>query len=517
MIWKRKGGFMNNAQRDFLRSEFAWLSLQAAFQHAGIYAADVTEENKIKFKKYFETLIDEISKEYAQPVSDSKHEANILRIKREISDRFGDFLQGGCLRIGVAQKAFNLYLKYLWCAGEIHSPPPNCPFDSLIISKLSLSHKILWTKLDSIDDYRLLVKAAREKAEGLSLSEWELEEFKKFHISTDSLYTSDKKIYIIKTILAAGGSPQNIEVTKPAGNNSMIRLLIVDDITRVREDIKRMVQSENDILVVGEARTGVDAVGVYEETRPDVVISNICMPDMDGIGSTFVICHRYPDAKVIICSVQSSIYYMKLAMYAGAYDFIPKPPGADELLSTIRKSAAQTRKENLLLMQNRLEEEARTGPEHIYLVVPKNYIEIVEIIKEVRNHCEEILRCINRILIMDMGIQRGSQVMEIESRLALDKLAKSEKIFQMIGEQDNVLNKPRIVPIYQLPPLERDTFYLGDLIHYEAISPLLNINWYSKSWQKWKMEMDEFCPLMKMYVYSAINILKGVFIDTTNI
>jgi DNA-binding NarL/FixJ family response regulator len=508
---------MNTAQRDFLRSEFAWLSLQAAFQHAGIYAADVDDEEKIKFKKYFETLIDEISKEYAQPVSDSKHEANILRIKGEISDRFGDLLQGGCFRIGVAQKALNLYLKYLWCAGEIHSPPPNCPFDSRIISKLSLPHKILWTKLDSIEDYRLLVKAAREKAGGLSLSEWELEEFQKFHLSTESLYTSDQKIYIVKTIVTAGNSPQNNGESKSIGNNSVIRLLIVDDITAVREDIKKIFSSEKDIVVVGEARTGVGAVKVYEETRPDVVISNICMPDMDGIGFTFVICHRYPEAKVIICSVQNSPYYMRLAMYAGANDFLPKPPSADELIPTIRKCAAQTRKENLVLMQKRMEKEISTRPEYIHLVVPKSYIEIVELINEVRNHCEEILGCVNKISVMEMGINKGSQILETESRLALDKLAKSHKIFQMVGEQENIPKKPRIVPIYQLPPLERDTFYLGNLIQYEATSPLMSINWYSTNWQTWKLEIDEICPLLKMITYFALEIIQGVYIDATNI
>jgi hypothetical protein len=167
-----------NIRTKFLRYEFAWISVQAAFQHAGIYSDNVSETQKIEFRKFLEKRIDEISEGYCQPVAESMHEDNLKMLIHEASDRFRDILQDGHLRFGIVQKLLNLYLKYLWCAGYIEMPP-HCPFDSQIIDLLSLPKKILWTELDSIDDYRILIRAAHERAGAKLLSEWELEEFQK--------------------------------------------------------------------------------------------------------------------------------------------------------------------------------------------------------------------------------------------------------------------------------------------------------------------------------------------------
>ena len=80
------------------------------------------------------------------------------------------------IRIGSAQKALNLFLKYLWCIGEAPEPP-HCPFDFQIISKLPPAVRCNWTELDSIETYRALVAAAKTAAAGQSLAEWELAEY----------------------------------------------------------------------------------------------------------------------------------------------------------------------------------------------------------------------------------------------------------------------------------------------------------------------------------------------------
>ena len=65
-----------------------------------------------------------------------------------------------------------------------------------------------------------------------------------------------------------------------------IRVLIVDDITKTPENIKRMLQFDTNIEVVGMARTGREALQISQQVKPDVVIMDINMPDMDGITAT---------------------------------------------------------------------------------------------------------------------------------------------------------------------------------------------------------------------------------------
>jgi pilus assembly protein CpaE len=116
-----------------------------------------------------------------------------------------------------------------------------------------------------------------------------------------------------------------------------IRVLIVDDIAETRENIRRLLQFERDMEVVGGARTGKEAISLARETRPHVVIMDINMPDMDGISATEAVLKELPSAQIVILSVQSEPDYMRRAMLAGARDFLSKPPSADELVSTIRK------------------------------------------------------------------------------------------------------------------------------------------------------------------------------------
>jgi pilus assembly protein CpaE len=116
-----------------------------------------------------------------------------------------------------------------------------------------------------------------------------------------------------------------------------IRVLIVDDIAETRENIRRLLQFERDMEVVGGAKTGKEAVTMAKDLRPHVILMDINMPDMDGIAATEAVLKEVPAAQIIILSVQNEPDYMRRAMLAGARDFLTKPPSADELVSTIRK------------------------------------------------------------------------------------------------------------------------------------------------------------------------------------
>jgi len=122
----------------------------------------------------------------------------------------------------------------------------------------------------------------------------------------------------------------------PGGNK--IRVLIVDDVTETRENVKKLLQFESDVDVVGIARTGKEAIQVSQELNPDVVLMDINMPDMDGIAATEAIRSKQPSVQVVILSVQSDQNYMRKAMLVGARDFLTKPPMGDELISAIRRA-----------------------------------------------------------------------------------------------------------------------------------------------------------------------------------
>jgi pilus assembly protein CpaE len=122
-----------------------------------------------------------------------------------------------------------------------------------------------------------------------------------------------------------------------ADSASAIRVLIVDDIAETRENIRRLLQFEPDMEVVGMARTGREAIQLAKETQPNVILMDINMPDMDGIQATEVVVKAVPTAQIVIVSVQSDNDYLRRAMLAGARDFLSKPPPADELVNTIRR------------------------------------------------------------------------------------------------------------------------------------------------------------------------------------
>jgi len=120
-------------------------------------------------------------------------------------------------------------------------------------------------------------------------------------------------------------------------------VLIVDDQEETRKNVARLLQFENDINVVGTARTGQDAVNQTVALDPDVVLMDINMPDMDGIEATELIQSQAPISQIVILSVQGDTNYMRRAMLAGARDFLTKPPKSDELVSVIRRAGAKAK------------------------------------------------------------------------------------------------------------------------------------------------------------------------------
>jgi hypothetical protein len=165
---------MDPEKEKFLRNEFLTMSLVGALGRSRTYVETASEGDKGRFRVALRQELDAISQAYTSEVEEEEHVTNIEKLSDILTSMFPHCLRDGRFRIGIAQKALNLYLKYLWSVSLIPIPP-HCPFDSIIISHLPECTDLNWTLLDNIDDYRRLVTAAKRAASGRSLAAWELE------------------------------------------------------------------------------------------------------------------------------------------------------------------------------------------------------------------------------------------------------------------------------------------------------------------------------------------------------
>jgi len=108
----------------------------------------------------------------------------------------------------------------------------------------------------------------------------------------------------------------------------------------MREGLRTLLELEDDLEVVGEAENGREALALYEATRPDVVLMDIRMPEMDGVEATRRLRQRWPDAQVIILTTFDDDEYVFDGLRAGAQGYLLKAVSAEELADAIRTVAA---------------------------------------------------------------------------------------------------------------------------------------------------------------------------------
>ena len=113
-------------------------------------------------------------------------------------------------------------------------------------------------------------------------------------------------------------------------------ILICDDAAFMRMMIKDIL-TKNGYNVVGEAENGLKAVEKYSETKPDLVLMDITMPEMDGIQALKKIKEQDPGTTVIMCSAMGQQAMVIESIQAGAKDFIVKPFQADRVIEAVKK------------------------------------------------------------------------------------------------------------------------------------------------------------------------------------
>lgn len=119
----------------------------------------------------------------------------------------------------------------------------------------------------------------------------------------------------------------------------MFRVMLVDDLSFMRM-VQKDILAGNGYDVIGEASDGLEAVEMYESLKPDIVLMDITMPNMNGLDAVNRILAVDPQAIIIICSALGQQKLIVEAINSGIKDFIVKPFKAERLLSAIAKALA---------------------------------------------------------------------------------------------------------------------------------------------------------------------------------
>mgnify|MGYP006302410451 FL=1 len=115
-------------------------------------------------------------------------------------------------------------------------------------------------------------------------------------------------------------------------------VLVVDDIGMMRRVIREALEGAG-VQIIGEAPNGREAVRMYNQLRPQIVIMDITMPVMNGIEALRRIKLLNPGAAVIMCSSMSQQKYIMKSIQLGARDFIVKPFKTERIISAVKKAA----------------------------------------------------------------------------------------------------------------------------------------------------------------------------------
>ena len=115
-----------------------------------------------------------------------------------------------------------------------------------------------------------------------------------------------------------------------------IRILVADDHAVLRSGLRRLLEDEADMEVVGEAATGGEAVRLADELRPDVVLMDLTMPEVDGVEATRAVLGCSPASRVLVLTMHEEWVFVDRVLEAGATGYLLKRAAGTELIAAIR-------------------------------------------------------------------------------------------------------------------------------------------------------------------------------------
>jgi len=167
---------------------------------------------------------------------------------------------------------------------------------------------------------------------------------------------------------------------------SKIRVLLADDHTLIRAGLRRVVDAEPDLTVVGEASDGREAVAMAAKFKPEVAVMDIGMPNLNGIEASRQIRAELPDTQVVMLSMHSDEGYVLRALKAGAKAYLLKDSAEADLARAIRAAAAGksffSPAVGQVLLQDYMRTLQRTGGEDSYELLSPREREILQLVAE---------------------------------------------------------------------------------------------------------------------------------------
>ena len=128
-----------------------------------------------------------------------------------------------------------------------------------------------------------------------------------------------------------------IRVQRPAMETTKITVLIVDNLPHVRQSLRTLLQLTEDLEIVGEAANGLEAVQLAEQVRPDIVIMDLKMPELDGFEATRQIIDRHLAKGVVALTLYGNQHNRERAARVGVDAFVEKGTAIDTLVEIIRE------------------------------------------------------------------------------------------------------------------------------------------------------------------------------------
>src|SRR6185503_10272659 len=167
-----------------------------------------------------------------------------------------------------------------------------------------------------------------------------------------------------------------------------IRIIIADDHAVVAEGLKHLIEAQQDMQVLAIVGDGREAVRRCEELRPDVVIMDLSMPELNGADATRVLIEQDPARKVIVLSMYADHEYVRRALKAGALGYVVKRSAAKDVVDAIRAVHAGQRYLSPLVADAVVEQGANAGKEDRLARLSTREREVLQLLAEGRTGTE---------------------------------------------------------------------------------------------------------------------------------